>query len=79
VKVLLFASARDAAGCAEVECDVPERATVQAALERLAAEHPRLVELLPSCRAAIDDDFASRDAVIPEGAVLAVLPPVSGG
>ncbi len=79
MRVLLFASAREAAGCDELECDVTSGATVASAFAQLAATHPRLGELLPSCRAAIDDEFASLDAVIPDGSVLAVLPPVSGG
>jgi molybdopterin synthase catalytic subunit len=45
----------------------------------LASRHPRLARLLPRCRIAVDEEFAADEDAIPDGAELAVIPPVSGG
>ena len=58
VNVLLFASAREAAGTAELTLDLPEGATVQEALDALVSVHPALAPLLPSCRTAVNEEFA---------------------
>lgn len=78
VTVLYFAAARDAAGTARERLD-PSPATVAALRARAAALHPGLAALLPRCRVAVDQAFAADEAPIPEGAEVAVIPPVSGG
>jgi molybdopterin synthase catalytic subunit len=45
----------------------------------LAAAHPVLVPLLPTCRFAIGTEFAEEGDVVPPGAEVAIIPPVSGG
>jgi len=76
--VLYFAAAREAAGTGREE--LPERpATVGALREILARRHPPLARLLPRCRIAVDEEFASDDGPVPDGAEAAVIPPVSGG
>lgn len=79
VRVLLFAAARDAAGVSETHADLADGANVADAFAALGAAHPRLAAVLPSCVAAVDEEFAPRGAVLRHGATLAVLPPVSGG
>ena len=79
VRVLLFAAAREAAGADRTEIELPEGATVAGAFARLAAAPPRLAGVLPSCRAAVDEEFAPLGSALRDGSVLAVLPPVSGG
>ena len=79
VTVLLFAAAREAAGTDRVALDLARGATVADAFGRLAASHPALASVLPSCRAAVDEEFAPRATALRDGATLAVLPPVSGG
>lgn len=78
VTVLYFAAARDAAGTARERLD-PSPATVAALRARVAALHPGLAPLLPRCRVAVDQAFAPDEAPIPEGAEVAIIPPVSGG
>src|SRR5512142_1630868 len=78
VRVLYFAAARDAAGVAREDLvEVP--ATVAALRAALSARHPALERLLPRCRIAVDEEFAADDTPIPEGAEVAVVPPVAGG
>jgi MoaE-MoaD fusion protein len=79
VTVLYFAGARDAAGLAkESLADAPR--TVGALRERLVALHPPLARVLARCRIAVEQDFAEDDAAaIPDGAEVAIVPPVAGG
>jgi molybdopterin synthase catalytic subunit len=78
VRVLYFAAAREAAGTAREElAEAP--ATVAALRATLAARHPALARLLPRCRIAVDEEFVAEGAAVPDGAEVAVVPPVAGG
>jgi molybdopterin synthase catalytic subunit len=78
VHVLYFAGARDAAGASrETLADVPP--TVGALRRALEASHPRLAAILARSRIAVDQEFAADDAPLPDGAEVAILPPVAGG
>jgi molybdopterin converting factor subunit 1 len=80
VTVRLFALARQQAGRAAVELDVPEPATVAALKHALTAEFPELALLVPQLMIAINADYVSdEERVIPPGAEVAAIPPVSGG
>src|SRR5690606_20504216 len=35
--------------------------------------------VLPQCRVAVDQAFVDEDAIVPDGAELALIPPVAGG
>jgi molybdopterin synthase catalytic subunit len=76
--VLYFAAARDAAGTARevLEGATPTVAALRAAL---AARHPGLARVLPRCRIAVGEAFAADDDALPDGAEVAVIPPVAGG
>jgi molybdopterin synthase catalytic subunit/molybdopterin converting factor small subunit len=82
VEVVLFAVAAERAGrrrlCLRVE---PAASTVVAADVRraLLLEEPALGAILPSCALAFDDAYAGDEDVVPPGATVAVIPPVSGG
>jgi molybdopterin synthase catalytic subunit len=78
IHVLYFAGARDAAGTPR-ETLAAAPATVGALRDALASAHPRLGRILPRCRIAVDQEFAPDDAALPDGAEVAVVPPVSGG
>jgi MoaE-MoaD fusion protein len=78
LEVLYFAGARDAAG--RTRETLPEApATVGALRRALEAAHPRLGRVLAQCRIAVDQEFASDDAPLRDGAEVAIVPPVSGG
>jgi len=78
VVVLYFAGARDAAGTAR-ETLPATPATVGALRRALAEAHPALAPILARSRIAVDQDFASDDAPLRDGAEVAIVPPVSGG
>ncbi len=76
VAVRLYAGVRERAGKARIEVDGKTVAAVRAAL---AKECPAIAGQLASCRFAVDDEFVADDAPVRPGAVVDVIPPVSGG
>jgi molybdopterin synthase catalytic subunit len=78
VRVLYFAAARDAAGVTAETLD-PTPATVGELRARLAQAHPGLARVLPRCRVAVAQDFAADGDPVPDGAEVAIIPPVAGG
>ena len=77
VRVLYFASLRDAAGLPEaiVDTDAADAAALyaqQQALHGFALPRERL-------RVAVDGAFADWDAALRDGCEVAFIPPVSGG
>lgn len=79
IDVLLFAAAREKAGTDRLTVELEDGATVAHLWRRLADDRAALAAVLPSCRAAVDESFAPQTATLRDGAVVAVLPPVSGG
>lgn len=79
VRVRLFAALREAAGTGETE--LPP-GPLPAALDALRAAHgPRFAAVLAVSTVLVDGQPVRRDATVdvPDGAELALLPPVSGG
>jgi molybdopterin converting factor subunit 1 len=80
VKVLLFATLRERAGGAKfIEVNLPSGATVSMLKEQIAREHPALETSMKSVLATINREYAFDEAILPDGAELAMFPPVSGG
>ena len=79
VHVQLFAVARQRAGRHVVEVVLPDGATVADLRSVIAEAVPSLAPLLGSIRFAVNADYADDTTVIPPGADLAAIPPVSGG
>jgi molybdopterin converting factor subunit 1 len=76
IEVRLFAGAAEAVGARRLRLDLPEGAT---AADCLAALAVRGGDVLRRCRVAVDRRLVAPEAPLPEGAEVAVLPPVSGG
>lgn len=79
ITVRYFAAARERAGCSSEQLALPPGGTVQAVLEALTALHPDLSPLLKHLRVAVDQEFAASAAAVPDGAEVALIPPVAGG
>lgn len=77
--MLYFAAAREKTGISSERLEVPAGATVRELLAQVQARHPALNDVLPRCRVAIDQAFAAGDAPVPDGAEVALIPPVAGG
>ena len=78
-RVQMFAVARQMAGRAVVELELPAGATVRQLREALAIVVPALSPLMPHLMFAINTDYVADAAVIPADADIACIPPVSGG
>ena len=79
VTVLLFATLRDGAGKKEIELDLPDGATVADLKTLLVKQFPDLEPAMASTLVSVNREFAFDENVIPEGAEIALFPPVSGG
>jgi molybdenum cofactor cytidylyltransferase len=79
VKVRFFALARDRAGCGEIDFELRDGVTVGDLRAKLGERVPDLAPLLPKVLIAVNEDYAADDSLVPSGARIAVIPPVSGG
>ena len=77
--VRLFAVARELAGSDTVTLDVPEPCTIGQLRQLLASQVPVLAETLHHVVFAIGSEYATDDTMVPPGAEVACIPPVSGG
>jgi sulfur-carrier protein len=77
LKVLYFASLRDAAGC-DAEQVSTANADARTVYDELRRRHGFV--LLPErVRVAVNGEFAAWDRILADGDEVAFLPPVSGG
>ena len=83
LRVLYFASVREAVGTGEELLDVPpDIATVSALVDWLATESPAHRAAFTDrarLRAAVDGRFVPLDALLGEPKEVALFPPVTGG
>ena len=79
IKLLFFATIRDRAGTKSMELDIPDDLTVQGLKDKIATDFPNLKDSMKSVLITINREYAFDEAVIPQGAEMAMFPPVSGG
>jgi molybdopterin synthase catalytic subunit/molybdopterin converting factor small subunit len=80
VIVSYFAAARELAGCAEEQVELPRPAIAETQLRHLlGARHPRLAPHLARMRLAVNDALDPAGVDIRAGDRVDVLPPVAGG
>jgi molybdopterin converting factor subunit 1 len=79
VRIKLFASLREAAGCSETVWAFPDCSTVQTLLRHLSKQHPSLGKLSDHAWIAVNQRYASMDTLLEDGDEVALFPPVSGG
>ncbi len=78
VRVLAFASAREALGAAEYPVTL-EEGTLGELRAALEAQRPALAQLWPRLAIAVDGEIATGERQLADGSEVALLPPVSGG
>lgn len=78
VTVLYFAAARERTGCAREFLPLAGLPLAEA-IDRIMERHPSLHAIRDRLRFALNEAFAAEDVVVPEGAELALIPPVAGG
>jgi len=79
VAIKLFAIARQRLGRDQVEVTLNDFATAGDLRRALAEQFPALADVLPHIRIAVNSSYAADSTVIPAGAEVALIPPVSGG
>ena len=79
VQVLFFAMARERAGTSARALELPAGSRVSDALDALVLAHPALAPMRAHLALAVNGDLARAGDALPDGAELALLPPVSGG
>ncbi len=78
-RIRYFAAARERAGCTEEVVALPAGTTGTQLLALLCARHPALVAVVPHLRLAVNQEFVPLSLPIPDGAEIALIPPVAGG
>ena len=79
VHVKLFARARDMAGTATADLELPAGACVRDLRAALAEQYPALQPLAGHLLVAVNNEYAGEEAVLDPSAEIACFPPVSGG
>jgi molybdopterin converting factor subunit 1 len=78
VSILAFGIAKEIAGGAVVNADLPDTCTVAMLKSVLETKYPRLVQL-SSLMIAVNGEYARHDTLVNAGDEIALIPPVSGG
>jgi molybdopterin synthase catalytic subunit len=79
VSVLFFASLRERVGEKQIWIDLPEDAYVSDLKFALQMRYPALQPLLATSLVAINKEYVADEQFVPDGAEIALFPPVSGG
>ncbi|MBL0125743.1 MAG: molybdopterin converting factor subunit 1 [Betaproteobacteria bacterium] len=82
VKVMFFASLREALGTSQEAVSVPTPANVGALIGELRARGETWAQALASgkrWRVAVNQEMATLETVLSEGDEVAIFPPVTGG
>ena len=78
-RILFFASLKERAGIQKAELEAANPITVRELKQRLSDQFPPITPYLPTCLVAINQQFAFDADFVPDGAEVALFPPVSGG
>lgn len=79
IQVLWFGGLRDRVGTARSTQPLPSPPTVAALKAQLESQHPWLAPRWSVVRVAVQLELAEDTTLIPDGAEVALLPPVAGG
>lgn len=79
IEVKLFAAARQIAGADSICLEVAATPTVGAVRQALIARLPAISGLAARALFAVNAEYARDEALIPDNAEVACIPPVSGG
>jgi molybdopterin converting factor subunit 1 len=79
LRIKLFATYREIVGSKELTWTARDGERVDDILRSLLEKYPRLTPHRDTMLLAVNQAFASPDAVLQDGDEVAVMPPVSGG
>jgi len=79
ITVLFFANLRELAGMKEDKIRIPEGTTVVEFKELIGESFPGVAPAMASTLVSVNKEYGFDEDIIPEGAQVALFPPVSGG
>jgi MoaE-MoaD fusion protein len=79
VTVLFFATIRELTGTRQTSLELPDGARVADAKVILIEKYPSLKLAMDTTVVAVNREFAPDEDLLPQGAEIAIFPPVSGG
>jgi molybdopterin converting factor subunit 1 len=79
VRLLFFAVLRDIAGADHRDLSLPDGTTASDVWQTLRSTYSKLADYVQPPLIAINESYASGDAVLRDGDELAFIPPVAGG
>jgi molybdopterin converting factor subunit 1 len=79
VRLLYFAVLRDIMGTAEAEVALPDGTRASDVWQTMRSAHPELSGYERPPLTAINESYASANAILHDGDELAFIPPVAGG
>ncbi len=79
VRVKLFALVAQLAAADEIEVRLDVGVSIGDLRKALANQYPALAAIMPHLLFAVNSAYATDPTLIPEGAEIACIPPVSGG
>jgi len=79
IKVLYFASLKDKLKKNEDIIDLKEGSKVEDLLNEIISKYPQIQELIQKCMIAVNEEYSSKDRVLNENDIVAIIPPVSDG
>jgi MoaE-MoaD fusion protein len=79
VTVLFFATIRELTGTRQTSLELPDGARVADAKTKLIEKYPSIELAMDTTVIAVNREFAPDEDILPEGAEIAIFPPVSGG
>lgn len=79
ISVLFFANLREIVGRKEISLDITEDTTVAELKGQIADLYPLLAPHLQTTLISVNKEYGFDEEVIPDGAEVALFPPVSGG
>jgi molybdopterin converting factor subunit 1 len=79
VNILFFATLKDKAGVTKTDLALPDNLTVAGLKQLLFERFPNLPQSGSAMLVAVNKEYAFDQEKIPQGAEIALFPPVSGG
>lgn len=79
VKLLFFANLKNIISKSKIDLTLPAETNVLQLREIVLEMYPQIAEVFPNVIISVNQEFAFDEDLIPEGAEIALFPPVSGG
>jgi molybdopterin converting factor subunit 1 len=79
IKILFYATIREATGISEFEIDLPDESTITDLKTFLAERFPKIIRAFPAIIVTVNQECVREDYPLPHNSEIAFFPPVSGG